>query len=184
MGSARLSYFLHMRKTPETTRLFEIAEPVCLDSGYELVDLQLKQDQRGAVLQVFIDRAAGADGGSVGLSDCERVSRELGTLLDVEDVIERQYSLEVSSPGVARPLRTLAHFVKYAGSGINITLAPGVEGRRRFKGTLLSATTSESGSVVNVEVDGSQHTLCLDDIESAQLVPNWDELFEKAAAAR
>src|SRR5690606_32844727 len=106
-------------------RLWNIAEPVCTGAGYELIDLALTQSRSGWVLRVFIDHphdAGAADdtvapegdpGSHIGLDDCERVSRELGAVLDVEDPIDQAYSLEVSSPGLDRPLRKVAHFERY-----------------------------------------------------------------------
>ena len=109
---------------PLRQRLVAIVEPVCLGAGYDLVDLRLKSEQGGWVLRVFIDVHAAADQPldaewwkhGVDLADCERLSRELSAVLDVDDPIPHAYSLEVSSPGIDRPLRTAAHFAHFKGS--------------------------------------------------------------------
>ncbi len=185
-----------MPHNSETRRLLDIAEPVCHDAGYELLDLRLRRDQRGAVLQIFIDRlsdTAMAPGSGetkpIGFDDCERVSRELGTVFDVEDALDHQYSLEVSSPGMDRPLRTADHFERFAGADAKVTLHHGLDGRRRFAGTLRSVSRAtdapgDDAIFVHIDVDGTEYALPLADIESAQIVPNWDELLHKTAGAR
>lgn len=183
----------------------EIAEPVCAGAGYELVDLSLTQSRGGWVLQVFIDHPmpaepetiAGAeeiassetsssgDGAGVGLTDCERVSRELSAVLDVEDPITFAYQLEVSSPGLDRPLRTLAHFRRFLGSEVKLRLHEGLDGRRNFKGTLQAVIPGPDGdddaALIVIEVDGKQHQVPFDDIDNARLVPDWDALFGKGS---
>lgn len=216
-----------MRPTdPMTEKLWRIAEPVCTGAGYELVDMSLVQSRRGWVLRVFIDHldldamvdttgimggrndmevATGLDHSTIGLADCERVSRELSVALDVEDLIEQAYDLEVSSPGLDRPLRTAAHFERHIGAEVKITLHEGVNGRRNFKGELVAAPSpadtafgAEPGAandergdspspdggapdealmVVVVRVDGVDHELQFQDIARAHLVPDWNALF-------
>lgn len=189
-----------------------LAEPVCKGAGYELVDLALAPSREGLVLRVFIDylplpeglspsstdpgaSEAGdvrpvAERSEISLADCERLSRELGTALDVEDVIGHAYHLEVSSPGVDRPLRTLDHFRRFIGQEIKVKLHDGVDGRRNFKGVLLgvsppaSADADEAGATITMEADGTQHTLPFDDIESTRLVPDWDAIMGKGSGKR
>lgn len=197
-----------MRQTdPTTDKLLRIAEPVCTGAGYELVDLSLKPSREGWVLQVFIDHLpaahdhlppahdatagdAGHDEGSeISFEDCERVSRELGAVLDVEDPIGHAYHLEVSSPGLDRPLRKLEHFQRFLGHEIKIKLHDGVDGRHNYKGRLLvvrppaGAAADEQNrgarAAIILEVDGKQHELPFDDIESARVVPDWDAIMGK-----
>jgi ribosome maturation factor RimP len=112
------------------------------------------------VVRLFIDRPEG-----VGLEDCERVSREVAALLDVEDPIPTAYTLEVSSPGFDRVLRTQAHFARFVGSRVFVELAAPREGRRRYTGKLLSA--DEAG--IALEVDGQRVPVTFAEIGKARL---------------
>lgn len=162
-----------------TQKLIEIAEPVCLSAGYELVDIDYTRGAQGWVVRVFIDHADRPENlgaGSVGFADCERISRELGPVLDVEDPISHAYSLEVSSPGLDRPLRTPEHFRRYVGREAKVSLARGLDGRRNFKGTVVSVSGGNGTTVITMGVDGAEYELPLADIASANLVPDWDNL--------
>jgi ribosome maturation factor RimP len=168
-------------------KLVEIVEPVCADAGYELVDVQYTLGPQGWVVRVFIDYPEGNDtsssGGGISFSDCERVSRELSAVLDVEDPIPQAYTLEVSSPGVARPLRTAEHFRRYIGQDARVTLSQGVDGRRKFHGTLVAVQPGQQPNefIVAMEVDGKTYQLPVADVASANLVPNWDALIGKSS---
>lgn len=174
-----------MSRNPQTEKLISIVEPVCVQSGYELVDLKFLLDQGGWVLRVCVDLpiAEGADVSEVpedrvDLEDCENLSRELSAVLDVEDPIKQVYSLEVSSPGIDRPLRTAKHFEHFAGSDAKIQLERGLPmpngpERKNFRGILKGM----SGDNVLIEVDGKVFELPLDDVESAKLVPDWDAVM-------
>ncbi len=144
-------------------RLLGLLEPVVDGLGYELVDVEWGSAGSRSVVRVYIDRT---DGGSVGLDDCERVSRAIGAVLEAEDPIGHEYSLEVSSPGFDRPLRTAAHFARFAGSEARIELARPLEGRRRFRGRLGAV---ENGQVT-IEVDRKEWKLPLAGISKARLV--------------
>jgi ribosome maturation factor RimP len=144
-------------------RLFGLLEPVVDGLGYELVDIEWGSAGSRSLVRVYIDRT---DGGSVGLDDCERVSRAVGAVLETEDPIGHEYSLEVSSPGFDRPLRTAAHFARYAGSEARIELARPLEGRRRFRGRLGAV----EGGQVTIEVDRKEWKLPLSGISKARLV--------------
>ena len=125
-------------------RLLELIEPLVGRLGYELVDLEYGAGHGRSTLRVFIDAAAG-----VGLEDCERVSREISALLDVEDPITSAYSLEVSSPGFDRVLRTPAHFGRFVGSRVFVELKEPRAGRRRYTGELLAV--DEGGIALAVD---------------------------------
>jgi len=144
-------------------RLLALLEPLVARLGYELLEIEFSPAGRRALLRLYIDRA---DRGAVQLDDCARVSRAVGQLLDASDPIERQYQLEVSSPGFDRPLRKPAHFARFIGSEARIELAEPIEGRRRFRGRL---GPIENGSVV-IEVDGREWRLPLAGIRKARLV--------------
>jgi ribosome maturation factor RimP len=125
-------------------RLLELIEPLVGRLGYELVDLEYGAGHGRGTLRVFIDAAAG-----VGLEDCERVSREISALLDVEDPITSAYTLEVSSPGFDRVLRTPAHFGRFVGARVFVELKEPREGRRRYTGELLAV--DEGGIALAVD---------------------------------
>ncbi|WP_293372939.1 ribosome maturation factor RimP [Nevskia sp.] len=146
--------------------MIELLEPVVNAIGYEIVLLEYSPRDGSSMLRLFID---GPDG--IGLDDCEKVSREVAATLDVEDVITQAYRLEISSPGLDRPLVKPEHYRRFKGEIAKIqTLAP-VAGRRRFQGVLLDATDDE----VSIETADGVITLPLADIDKAKLVPNFDK---------
>jgi ribosome maturation factor RimP len=165
-----------------------IVEPVCHAAGYELVELRFVLEQGGWVLRVCVDLplasivASGepteAPSDRVDLEDCENVSRELSAVLDVNDPIPQAYSLEVSSPGIDRPLRTAAHFAHFAGSEAKIQLDPPLltdsGERRNFRGILRGVADDK----VQIEVDGHTFALPIADIDHAKLVPDWDAVMK------
>ena len=144
-------------------RLLGLLEPVVTGLGYELIEVEFSPASSRALVRLYIDRA---DGAPVALDDCERTSHAVSKVLDTEDPIEREYQLEVSSPGFDRPLRTVAHFARFAGSEARIELAQPIEGRRRFRGRLGPV---ENGSV-SIEVDQREWKLPLAGISKARLV--------------
>jgi len=164
-------------------QLIEVAEPVCAGAGYELVDVQYLRERQGWVVRVLIDRI-GDDGVAIGFHDCEQVSRELSAVFDVEDPVPHAYRLEVSSPGIDRPLRTPKHFRRHVGEIAKIVIDPSgaseLGGRRNFKGTLVGVEGYEDEAAVAIEVDGVTYRLPVCDIDTAKLVPDWDALFGKA----
>jgi len=145
------------------SRLFGLLEPVAAGLGYELIEIEFSSAGRSSVVRAYIDRT---DSSAVTLDDCERVSRAIGAVLEAEDPIAHEYQLEVSSPGFDRPLRTAAHFARFAGSEARIELAAPIEGRRRFRGRLGPV---EDGTVT-IEVDRREWKLPLAGISKARLV--------------
>ena len=141
-------------------RLIALIEPLLQRLGYELVELEFSAGRAHAVLRLFIDREAG-----VTLDDCTQVSREISTLLDVEDPIPSAYTLEVSSPGFDRVLRTGAHFGRFVGSRVFVELKEPRAGRRRYTGTLVSV--GESG--IELEVDREHVAVAFTEIGKARL---------------
>ncbi len=139
-----------------------LLEPTIESLGYELMDLESRLSGAGGALRIFIDGPAG-----VGLADCEKVSLAVSALLDVEDPIPGRYDLEVSSPGLDRKLTKPAHFQRFEGETVKVQLRFPIEGRKRFRGRLLSS--SENNIVI--DVDGEQHSLPLATIDIARLVP-------------
>jgi len=144
-------------------KLFGLLEPVVSGLGYELLDIEFSSAGRSSLVRVYIDRS---DDGGIGLDDCERTSRAIGAALEAAEPISHDYRLEVSSPGFDRPLRTAAHFARFAGSEARIELASPLEGRRRFKGRL--GPVDEG--MVTIEVDRKEWRLPLAGISKARLV--------------
>ena len=138
----------------------DIAEPLCEDMGIELVDVEYLMERGHWVLRLYIDRPGG-----VTLDDCARVSRELGTLLDVEDVVPQSYSLEVSSPGLDRPLKRERDFQKAMGKKIRLRTIEPIEGRRNFKALVVGV---EDGVVVLKDSEGRLWKINIDNIEKAR----------------
>lgn len=136
------------RKQMVEARTVEIAEPVISDMGMELVDVEYLHERDRWILRLFIDKPGG-----VGLEDCEAVSRAVETAIDVEDVVEHAYHLEVSSPGLDRPLKKPDHFRRAEGCVVRVkTFGPvGEPPRRNFRGVL--AAVADDG--VTVEVEGA-----------------------------
>ena len=160
--------------------LWTLAEPYVRDAGFDLIEVQYAREQRGAVLRLFIDRPAGSPGDQtlVGVDDCERVSRDVSAALDVADNIAHTYLLEVSSPGLDRPLRRERDFARFVGESARIRLNDGVEGRRNFHGTLQAAKDGH----VEIACDGRSYTIPIDDIQKANLVPDWEREFHRSAS--
>lgn len=150
-----------MGQAIDRERLIELLEPAVAALGCELADLDVHLGRRG-VLRLYIDREGG-----VTLDDCQRVSEQVGALLDVEDPLPGSYVLEVSSPGFDRRLRTQAHFERFVGERVRVEMKDARDGRRNFTGRL---TGVESGSAL-LEVDGEVWQLPLNDIAVARLVP-------------
>lgn len=164
-------------------RLIALTEPLLASLGYELVDVEYHATHSEATLRVYIDwpdgkapegvLAAPDDGtrafDGIGVEDCEKVSRELSALLDVEDPIEVAYQLEVSSPGADRILRTQAHYLRHVGQRVHVELLAPREGRRRYTGELTRA--DDEGFELNV--DGSVVLVGYREAGKTRLAPDW-----------
>ena len=139
-----------------------LIEPTIERLGYELTDLEVRLSGQGGLLRLTIDKPDGID-----LDDCEKVSHAVSALLDVEDPVAGNYNLEVSSPGLDRKLTKVEHFQRFEGETLKVTMRFPIEGRRRFRGTLVSSNDEN----IVVEVDGESHSLPLTMIDTARLVP-------------
>jgi ribosome maturation factor RimP len=146
--------------------LMRLLEPPIEALDYELVDIEFARAGRGGVLRIFIDRAADA-GSGVTVDDCATVSHAVSQVLETEDPIKGHFTLEVSSPGLDRILRTRAHFERFVGTQVSVELKLPLDGRRRFAGVLKSV----GGDTIVVEVDGKAHELPFDRIQKARLRP-------------
>lgn len=149
-----------MRHAPANIQA--LVEPVVSSLGYELVGVEYLMQGRTGLLRVYIDNETG-----ITLDDCQRVSHQLSGVLDVEDVIKGQYRLEISSPGLDRPLFTAEHFERFTGHKVKLKLAVPIEGQRKFKGTLGGVKNEQ----VILESDGVEVMLPLSAIDKANLIP-------------
>ena len=147
--------------------LIALLEPEVAALGYELVELEFHPHRGGGLLRLYIDRPA-AD--AVTVDDCEIVSRRVSERLDASDAIKSAYTLEVSSPGLDRPLRTRAHYQRFAGSRVHVETTLPRDGRRRWTGQLKSV----GDDAIVLEVDGEAVELGLQEIRTARLVPTFD----------
>ncbi|BBL76304.1 ribosome maturation factor RimP [Methylomagnum ishizawai] len=143
-------------------RLVNLIDPVVAGLGYELVGVEF--DARQRILRVFIDHEAG-----ITLDDCSKVSYQLSGTLDVEDPIPGRYQLEISSPGMDRPLFTLAHFARFQGEMVRLQLARAIEGRRRFKARIAGV----EGDTVLLQDGDLTLRIPFEAIDKARLAPEF-----------
>jgi ribosome maturation factor RimP len=151
-------------------RLYDVVVPSAEAMGYRVVQINLKEANRSRVLQVLAERLS--DGG-MNIDDCEKLSKQLSAVLDVEDVVSGAYRLEISSPGIDRPLTRLRDYEDYKSFTAKIETHLPINGRRRFTGTLLGV----AGEEITIQVDGQSHVLAFADIQAAKLVLT-DELIK------
>jgi ribosome maturation factor RimP len=147
--------------------LMHLIEPVVEARGLELVDIEFVKQGRGGVLRIFIDRSAETEGPGITVDDCAQVSHAVSEVLETEDPIKGNYTLEVSSPGFDRILRKREHYARFVGARVLVELKLPQDGRRRFIG-ILEALDADSISVV---VDGKSYRLPFDRIQKARLRP-------------
>jgi ribosome maturation factor RimP len=138
--------------------------PAVEEVGKELLGVEYISAGNNSILRLFIDHENGVD-----VDDCAEVSRQVGAILDVEDPISSEYSLEVSSPGVDRPLFNKSHFEAVIGETIEAKIAMPLNGRRKFKGKLVAI---ENDTLI-VSVDGEEYELILSNVDKANLVHNF-----------
>ena len=144
-------------------QLGELLGPVVAGLGYELWEIEYAPRAGGGLLRLYIDSPDG-----ISVDDCEKVSRAVSAVLDEADPIPNEYTLEVSSPGLDRVLRTRAHFDRFAGSRVKVEMIQPINGRKRFQGRLQKVGKSE----ITLEMDGGEVKLPIDDIHRARLVPD------------
>ncbi|WDE06978.1 ribosome maturation factor RimP [Thalassomonas viridans] len=145
-------------------KLTEMLRPAVEEVGKELLGIEFISAGKHSVLRLFIDHENG-----INVDDCAEVSRQVSAILDVEDPISTEYNLEVSSPGLDRPLFEKAHFEAVVGETIEVKLSMPLNGRRKFKG-LLEAVENDTLVVI---VDGQDYELVLTNVDKANLVPNF-----------
>jgi len=143
-------------------QLLELLEPVVGGLGYELWELEYVTRPGGGLLRVYIDSDAG-----IGLDDCERVSRAVSAVMDQADPIAAAYTLEVSSPGLDRVLRTQRHFARCIDALVRVELSTPLNGRKRFSGRLMSVQPGQ----ITLQVDDDRVELPIEAIHKARVVP-------------
>lgn len=160
--------------TDKAVEIAKLLAPTVASLGVELLGAEYLAAPGNAVLRLYIDVPAGDAGQerSVTIEDCEAVSREVSAQLDVEDPITSQYTLEVSSPGIDRPLFTLDHYRRFAGENAKVGLKLPQDGRRRLQGQIARV---EDDTVVFL-VDGNEFAVSVGNIDKARLVPDWAAL--------
>ncbi len=151
-------------------RIFELAEPIAAEHGLEVLDVELASSGRNPVVRVYLDGSAA--GRVVGIDDCEAVSRSLGDVLEAHEAVAGRYMLEVSSPGVDRPLRKPQHYGLVVGEQVRVRLAVERDGRRHWNGRLESA---DGDGIALVDEAGNSTSFRYEEIDKANLV--WD--FDK-----
>jgi ribosome maturation factor RimP len=144
-------------------QLGELLGPIVVGLGYELWEIEYAPRAGGGLLRLYIDSPDG-----ISLDDCEKVSRAVSAMLDEADPIPNEYTLEVSSPGLDRVLRTQAHFLRFAGSRVKVEMIQQINGRKRFQGRLKQVGQGE----ITLETDGGEVSLPIEDIHRARLVPD------------
>jgi ribosome maturation factor RimP len=146
-------------------RLTEMLTPSVEDLGYELVGIEYVRAGKHSVLRVYIDHEDG-----ILVDDCATVSRQISAIMDVEDPISNEYTLEVSSPGLERPLFTAAHYQAFIGEEVRVQLRMPVQNRRKWKGVIASV----DGEIIGINVNGAEERFALSNIQKANLIPKFD----------
>ncbi|QNN46946.1 ribosome maturation factor RimP [Thermomonas brevis] len=156
--------------TDKADDIAALLSPTVASMGLELLGIEYLPAPGGATVRLYIDvPQADSETRSVGIEDCEAVSREVSAQLDVEDPITGNYTLEVSSPGLDRPLFGAAQFARFVGESAKVTLKLPQDGRRRLQGKILRV----DGDTIVFDVDGAEFATSASNIDKAKLVPDW-----------
>ncbi len=150
-----------MGKAPVTQSVIELIEPGLLAKGIELVDVEFRKEGKNWVLRVFIDKEGG-----ITLEDCQKISSLVGDLIEVEEVIEPTYTMEVSSPGLNRVLKKEKDFIRFSGKKIGVQCHAPLNGRKEFNGILKDFKNQS----IHLEVDGKLQTIPINRVAKANLV--------------
>lgn len=166
MGYARFFCFWGRRMDATIARIWELAAPLASTQGMEIIDIELRHDggRVGRVLRLYLDKEGGPT-----MDELSRLSRELSELLDVHDVVDGAYTLEVSSPGINRPLKRPEHFALFVGKKVRVRTREMVNGRRSFLGTLLEV----SGDKIALSQDGARCEIPFTLIEKSNYEHDW-----------
>jgi ribosome maturation factor RimP len=145
-------------------RIIQIIEPMVSDEGMEIVDVECLRMKTRWLVRLYIDKEGG-----VTIDDCTNVSHEAGDLLDVYDIPPGPYTLEVSSPGLDRPLARDKDFIRYKGSKIRVRLTDKIEGIRNFRGTLEDFLEENGEKIIILDVDGRKYRIPKGSVAKAHL---------------
>lgn len=145
-------------------KLVELLEPVVTALGYELYGIEYQLQGRHSLLRIYIDTEQG-----IAIEDCERVSHQVSGVLDVEDPIQGAYTLEVSSPGMDRPLFKPEHFERYAGSLIKIVTQAPINGQRKFSGRLVGLREQD----IVLALEAGELVVPYDSVDKANIIPEF-----------
>lgn len=143
-----------------------LLDPVITGMGFLFWGVEYISRGKHSVLRIYIDHEDG-----INVDQCAEVSRQVSAVMDVEDPIQQNYTLEVSSPGMDRPLFTLEQFAAYVGEWVDVRLRAPFEGRRKFKGVMTAIEDQD----ICVTVDGTDYLLPIESIEKANVIPNFDK---------
>ena len=154
----------------KTDQLQDLLAPTAHALGLELLGIEYLPQPGGSLLRLYIDvpEAESAER-LVGIDECEKMSREVSAVLDVEDPITGNYTLEVSSPGIERPLFSTAQFARFVGESAKVGLKLPQEGRRRLQGRIVAV----EGETIRFDVDGTPFEVAHSNIEKARIAPDW-----------
>ena len=147
-------------------KVFSIINPIVIDMGYELLGIEYVASGKHSVLRIYIDCEEG-----IGVDDCETVSRQVSAIMDVEEPITGQYNLEVSSPGIERPLFVISHYQRFLGHDVCLRTYRPIDGRRNFTGSI--GSVGESSNTIELVTELGSVTLEIDLIEKANLVAHF-----------
>src|SRR5690242_2655051 len=173
MGLVPIFYIRNAWSAMETEAIVARVAPALAELGLECLGVEWNAGHGGGLLRVYIDSLDQGDAANaVSVDDCEAASREISALLDVDDPIPGHYVLEVSSPGIERPLFNAAQFARFLRQEAKVTLKLPRDGRRRLRGRIAAV----DGKRIGMDVDGVRMNIAEDEIESAHLVPDWDAL--------
>jgi len=152
--------------TTVVKQISDLVEPILNELGFELIDAEYVTNQGRWVLRLYVDKEGG-----VTIDDCAKVSYELGDLIDIKNVIEHEYILEVSSPGLNRPLKKEADFIRVIGKKVKVRRRAPLKGQRNFIGVLKDFKEHE----LYIQSEGQLITVAWADIEKANLVYEFDD---------
>jgi ribosome maturation factor RimP len=166
VGYARFFCFWSQWMDATIARIWELATPLARARGMEIIDIEFRREggRAGRVLRLFLDK----EGGAI-LDELSQVSRELSEVLDGEDIIDEAYTLEVSSPGINRPLKRPEHFARFIGKKIRVRTRDMINGRRSFLGRLLNVSTVN----IALDQDGTRCEIPFEQIEKSNYEHDW-----------